>query len=153
MSLVYQSHLTFLLKKLNHPNVIKLFEVIDDPAHNSLFLVLEYVSDGQLMDRISEVEYQSNAYDGKPIPGAVVTADVLVPTAAAARAFPVTGVTDEQTAAPRLFSISGGSSYVDLSGTTYYTTKTVRLYDDGIHNDDDAGDGQRERARGAGPLR
>ena len=49
-----------LLKKLNHPNVIKLFEVIDDPAHNSLFLVLEYVSDGQLMDRISEVEYQSN---------------------------------------------------------------------------------------------
>ena len=56
-----------LLKKLNHPNVIKLFEVIDDPAHNSLFLVLEYVSDGQLMDRISEVEYQSNAYDGKPI--------------------------------------------------------------------------------------
>ena len=51
-----------ILKKLNHPNVIQLFEVIDDPENDKLFLgklwwknkliidlVLEYVKGGQVM--------------------------------------------------------------------------------------------------------
>ena len=56
-----------LLKKLNHPNVVKLLEVIDDHVHNTSFLVLELIPNGQLMDRVSEEEYKSNRY-GKFIP-------------------------------------------------------------------------------------
>ncbi|CAG8724473.1 10186_t:CDS:10, partial [Racocetra persica] len=38
-----------VLKKLNHPNVIKLFEVLDD-EQDSLYMVLEVCEEGVLMD-------------------------------------------------------------------------------------------------------
>lgn len=37
-----------VLKKLDHPNVVKLREVIDDPSSDSLLLVMEYVAGGSL---------------------------------------------------------------------------------------------------------
>jgi len=39
-----------IMKKLQHPNIIQLMEVIDTP--DTLFLVLEYVSGGELFDSI-----------------------------------------------------------------------------------------------------
>jgi [calcium/calmodulin-dependent protein kinase] kinase len=33
-----------------HTNIIRLFEVIDDPNDDKLYLVLEYASRGQIMD-------------------------------------------------------------------------------------------------------
>ena len=36
-----------ILKKLNHPNLVKLYEVIDEPEENRLHLVLEYVDTDQ----------------------------------------------------------------------------------------------------------
>ena len=38
-----------IMKKLNHRNVIRLFEVMDDPKLNKLYLVLEYMRLGDLM--------------------------------------------------------------------------------------------------------
>ncbi|RHY35273.1 hypothetical protein DYB32_000226 [Aphanomyces invadans] len=38
-----------IMKKLNHPNVLRLFEVMDDPHMNKLFLVLEYMQLGDLL--------------------------------------------------------------------------------------------------------
>ena len=32
-----------IVKKLDHPNVLRLFEVMDDPKVNKLYLVVEYV--------------------------------------------------------------------------------------------------------------
>lgn len=41
-------HELAVLKKLRHPNVTCLHEVIDDPSRNKLYLVLEYVPGGIL---------------------------------------------------------------------------------------------------------
>lgn len=38
-----------IMKKLHHPHVLKLFEVMDDPKVNKLYLVLEYMKGGDLM--------------------------------------------------------------------------------------------------------
>ncbi|CAG8625939.1 5366_t:CDS:2, partial [Ambispora gerdemannii] len=39
-----------ILKKLNHPNVVKLYEVMDDPNNDSLYMVFEMCEKGVLMD-------------------------------------------------------------------------------------------------------
>ena len=39
-----------IMKKLNHPNVLRLFEVLDDPKVNKLYLVLEYMKKGDLLN-------------------------------------------------------------------------------------------------------
>jgi serine/threonine protein kinase len=41
-----------IMKKLDHPNVLKLFEVLDDPNVNKLYLVLEYMKTGDLINYI-----------------------------------------------------------------------------------------------------
>ncbi|OWZ13914.1 Serine/threonine protein kinase [Phytophthora megakarya] len=38
-----------IMKKLAHPNLVKLYEVIDSPADDKLFLVLELIRGGQIM--------------------------------------------------------------------------------------------------------
>ncbi|KAK8794664.1 hypothetical protein WA158_001645 [Blastocystis sp. Blastoise] len=38
-----------LMKKLNHPNIVKLIDVIDDPDEDRLYMVLEFVENGQIM--------------------------------------------------------------------------------------------------------
>ena len=38
-----------VMKKMDHPNVVSLHEVIDDPASDALFIVMEYVSRGAVM--------------------------------------------------------------------------------------------------------
>jgi hypothetical protein len=40
-----------ILKKLSHPNIVNLVEVIDDPTTDSLLLVMEYVEGGTLQPR------------------------------------------------------------------------------------------------------
>lgn len=40
-----------ILKKLHHPNIVNLVEVIDDPSTDSLLLVMEYVEGGTLQPR------------------------------------------------------------------------------------------------------
>lgn len=37
-----------IMKKCIHPNIVRLHEVIDDPAHHKMFLVMEYVDGGEL---------------------------------------------------------------------------------------------------------
>ncbi|CAH1164072.1 unnamed protein product [Phaedon cochleariae] len=39
-----------ILKKLDHPNVVKLVEVLDDPAEDHLYLVFELLEGGQVLD-------------------------------------------------------------------------------------------------------
>ncbi|SOV05485.1 related to calcium/calmodulin dependent protein kinase C [Ustilago sp. UG-2017a] len=39
-----------ILKKLHHPNVVKLFEVLDDPSKDSLYMVFEFCPDGTVID-------------------------------------------------------------------------------------------------------
>lgn len=42
-----------LMKKLNHPNVIRMHEVLDDPENDKLCIVLDFHSNGALMDTSS----------------------------------------------------------------------------------------------------
>lgn len=38
------------MKKLRHPNIVRLYELIDDQEEDRLFCVMEYVEGGQLME-------------------------------------------------------------------------------------------------------
>jgi len=38
-----------IMKKLNHPNLVQLIEVLDDPAEDSLYMVLEMCKKGVVM--------------------------------------------------------------------------------------------------------
>lgn len=38
-----------ILKKMKHPNVVRLYEVIDDPDNDKMFLVMEYVQNGPVL--------------------------------------------------------------------------------------------------------
>lgn len=57
-----------LMKKFNHPNLTRLYEVIDDPNNHIMFLVLEFISGGQLMDRVSDSRYQSTNFPSGLVP-------------------------------------------------------------------------------------
>ena len=37
-----------VMKQLQHPNCVQLWEVIDDPAHNHMYLVMEFIEGGDL---------------------------------------------------------------------------------------------------------
>ncbi len=39
-----------ILKQLTHQNIIKLYEIIDDPNDDKLYMVLEYAGKGQIME-------------------------------------------------------------------------------------------------------
>ena len=43
-----------VMKKLNHPNIVKLYECIDDPGMDVVYLVMQYVSGGPLLRFDSE---------------------------------------------------------------------------------------------------
>lgn len=36
---------------MDHPNIVRLFEVIDDPDHNNLYLVMEYIKKGAVLSK------------------------------------------------------------------------------------------------------
>ena len=52
-----------IMKKLHHENCVRLYEVMDDPRVNKLYLVLEYMSHGDLMQLITEGKKEMNDYD------------------------------------------------------------------------------------------
>ena len=52
-----------IMKKLVHPHLVSLFEVIDDASQDALYLVLEYVPGGQIMEfDAEERRYFSSAH-------------------------------------------------------------------------------------------
>jgi [calcium/calmodulin-dependent protein kinase] kinase len=50
-----------VMKKLSHPNVVQLIEVIDDPARDELYLVMELVTGGTLAEPIAKGQVSSEA--------------------------------------------------------------------------------------------
>jgi len=38
-----------LMKKLRHPNVLRLYEAMDDPDQDNIFMILEYIDNGAVM--------------------------------------------------------------------------------------------------------
>ena len=38
-----------IMKKLDHENIVKLYEVLDDPGGDSLYMVMEYCAKGVVM--------------------------------------------------------------------------------------------------------
>ena len=43
-----------IMKKLNHPYILKLYEVIDDPTERRLFLITDYIKEGNLTTKIDQ---------------------------------------------------------------------------------------------------
>jgi serine/threonine protein kinase len=56
-----------IMKKLLHPNILRLFEVLDDPKVNKMYLVLEYMKRGDLINVLKK--------RGGGDPNAAVTAE------------------------------------------------------------------------------
>jgi hypothetical protein len=48
-----------IMKKLVHPNVLRLFEVLDDPNVNKMYLVLEFMKEGDLINVLKSRETSS----------------------------------------------------------------------------------------------
>jgi serine/threonine protein kinase len=44
------------MKKLNHENVVRLYEVLDDPSCDKLYIIMEYVKNGSLMTKLSKAK-------------------------------------------------------------------------------------------------
>ncbi|KYQ90582.1 putative protein serine/threonine kinase [Tieghemostelium lacteum] len=50
-----------ILKKLNHHNIVKLYEVINDPNQDSIYIVMEYLEGGSIMPNINyQLDCNSN---------------------------------------------------------------------------------------------
>ncbi|CAM9190597.1 unnamed protein product, partial [Laminaria digitata] len=45
-----------VMKKLRHPNIVTLLEVIDDPKAEQIYIIQEYVENGPLLPELLEVE-------------------------------------------------------------------------------------------------
>lgn len=41
------------MKKLDHPNIVRLIEVLDDPNVDALYIVMEYVKNGPLLKKMN----------------------------------------------------------------------------------------------------
>ncbi len=41
-----------IMKKLDHPNVVNLIEILDDPSVDKLYIIMEYVKNGSLMRKL-----------------------------------------------------------------------------------------------------
>lgn len=39
-----------ILRKLNHPNIVKLVDVLDDPEEDDLYMVFELLEGGKVLD-------------------------------------------------------------------------------------------------------
>ena len=66
-----------LMKKLSHPNVVRLYEVIDSPNTDSLYMVLEYMPLGEILTFREEngTFQRSESLRHKQIDGLVVDGD------------------------------------------------------------------------------
>ena len=45
------------MRKLNHPNIIKLYEIYE--TTHSIYLIIELIKGGELMKKIKAIRYQS----------------------------------------------------------------------------------------------
>lgn len=43
-----------ILKKMNHKNIVQLFEIIDDPAYDKLFMIMEFIPGGTIDGMIKQ---------------------------------------------------------------------------------------------------
>ncbi|OQR90730.1 protein kinase [Achlya hypogyna] len=67
-----------IMKKLRHPNLTRLYEVIDSPEDDKLFLVLDLIAGGQLLLFDAKAQRYSYTRDGgAPSPGPVTPVDVI----------------------------------------------------------------------------
>jgi len=39
-----------IMKRLDHPNIINMIEIIDDPNHEKIYMVMDYAEPGSVMD-------------------------------------------------------------------------------------------------------
>jgi serine/threonine protein kinase len=45
-----------IMKKLDHPHVVNLIEVLDDPTVDKLYIIMEFVKNGSLMNKLAKTK-------------------------------------------------------------------------------------------------
>ena len=48
------------MKKMYHPHIVRLIEIIDDPNHHKQYLIQEFIPNGDLLEKIKQ-------YDKNPL--------------------------------------------------------------------------------------
>ena len=43
-----------IMKKLDHPYILKLYEIIDDPTEKKLYLITDFVKSGNLEKKVKQ---------------------------------------------------------------------------------------------------
>ena len=54
-----------VLKKIEHPNIIWLHEIIDDPNKSHIYLVTEFFSNGSMGDKIRKLNKSNEEFNEK----------------------------------------------------------------------------------------
>lgn len=67
-----------VMKDLNHKNIVRLFEVINDPKANSLFLIIQYVDSGSIAQIKPDGTISNKRKPGELIPVALQACNGLV---------------------------------------------------------------------------
>lgn len=56
------------MKRLNHPHIINMIEIIDDPNHSKIYLIMDYAELGSIMswdDQNQQFRYSQGLIDNK----------------------------------------------------------------------------------------
>jgi serine/threonine protein kinase len=56
-----------ILKTLNHPNVVWLHEIIDDPSDGNIYIVTEYYTQGSIGDQLKKINQKYEKHNKKCI--------------------------------------------------------------------------------------
>ena len=55
------------LKTLNHPNIVWLHEIIDDPSDGNIYIVTDYYSQGSIGDQLRNINQKYEKHNKKCI--------------------------------------------------------------------------------------
>ena len=57
-----------ILKQMVHTNMTPLYEIIDDPNSDKVFIIMQYLNSGNFEDKLEETQKQTNGNNANGLP-------------------------------------------------------------------------------------